>query len=328
MTQARAGACSTCVAAPASSCLIRRTATPSTWARADCGAGRTWTLVHPVPETLKGAVMPDDHAGFRLLSGAEPRGQATALAIDPVDSKVLYVAFRALYVSRDRGAKWEKLAGLPGSAQKISITGDTVYAIGNDFLTTCRSGQCSSAKTPASFVATSLAQNTFYGISDRDIFVSTDGGASWQKSQLPREGAALSAIAACEHHPTVAYVSYKGLYDAGSRYFGVAKTTDGGHTWDLVWKEKSDPSPNVHDIWLSARFGPSWAGSPLNIGVSPSDPNIVYGTDYGRTMRSTDGGKTWTGVYSTPTPQGTFTTTGLDVTTCYGDRKSTRLNSS
>jgi photosystem II stability/assembly factor-like uncharacterized protein len=35
-------------------------------------------------------------------------------------------------------------------------------------------------------------------------------------------------------------------------------------------------------------------------------------------MRSTDGGKTWVGVYSRKTTSGGFTTTGMDVTTTYG----------
>src|SRR5437667_10981495 len=35
-------------------------------------------------------------------------------------------------------------------------------------------------------------------------------------------------------------------------------------------------------------------------------------------MRTMDGGKTWDGVYSRTMPDGTYTTTGLDVTTNYG----------
>jgi hypothetical protein len=52
--------------------------------------------------------------------------------------------------------------------------------------------------------------------------------------------------------------------------------------------------------------------------VAPNNSEICYGTDYGRTMRTMDGGRNWEAVYSRSTPAGTYTTTGLDVTTCYG----------
>ena len=99
---------------------------------------------------------------------------------------------------------------------------------------------------------------------------------------------------------------------------GVAKTTDSGRTWKLVRKESKEIAPNVKDAYLSRQFGPGWGSNPLAVGVAPTDPNLVYTTDYGRTMRSTDGGETWQAVYSKATAQGTFMTTGIDVTTCYG----------
>ena len=52
--------------------------------------------------------------------------------------------------------------------------------------------------------------------------------------------------------------------------------------------------------------------------MADQDPKLCYGTDFGRTMRSTDGGENWDGVYSRRVPGGEWTTTGLDVTTNYG----------
>src|SRR5207245_651055 len=91
-----------------------------------------------------------------------------------------------------------------------------------------------------------------------------------------------------------------------------------GRTWKLVWKESTTSAPNVHDSWISERFGPGWGGNPFELGVAPQDPDICYGTDSGRTMRTTDGGATWEGTYANRLPDGTYTTTGLDVTTNYG----------
>jgi photosystem II stability/assembly factor-like uncharacterized protein len=52
--------------------------------------------------------------------------------------------------------------------------------------------------------------------------------------------------------------------------------------------------------------------------VADQDPNLAYGTDLGRTMRTTDGGATWAALYSRKVNDAGWTTTGLDVTNSYG----------
>jgi len=103
---------------------------------------------------------------------------------------------------------------------------------------------------------------------------------------------------------------------------GVAKTTDSGHTWKPVWKEDSNtagkPGANIHDAWITERFGSDWGENPLTLSVADQDPNLSYGTDLGRTMITTDGGATWNAAYSKKIGDGGWTTTGLDVTTTYG----------
>jgi photosystem II stability/assembly factor-like uncharacterized protein len=99
---------------------------------------------------------------------------------------------------------------------------------------------------------------------------------------------------------------------------GVAKTTNSGADWQLVWKESAAAAENVHDNWITEHFGIGWGENPLNITVADQDPNLSYGTDLGRTMRTTDGGATWTGLYSRKVGAGGWTTVGLDVTTSYG----------
>ena len=87
---------------------------------------------------------------------------------------------------------------------------------------------------------------------------------------------------------------------------------------ELVWKEDEQPAANVHDAWITQRFGTGWGENPVMLGVAEQDPNLCYGTDFGRTMQTTDGGKTWNAVYSRKIPGGEWTSTGLDVTTNYG----------
>jgi len=106
-------------------------------------------------------------------------------------------------------------------------------------------------------------------------------------------------------------VSYSGLRAPIRATDGVARTVDGGRHWTPVWL-------NVSDAWLTERFNAGWVGNPLGLAVAPGTPDVVYTTDYGRTLRTLDGGVSWQAVYSTRAVDGGWTTNGLDVTTSYG----------
>ena len=132
-----------------------------------------------------------------------------------------------------------------------------------------------------------------YATSQSGIYLSRDGGATWLPSPLPGKGAQVRAIATSLLHPESAYVSYSHLQLDGKTWMGVARTRDAGHTWSLVWKEDKTSSPNIHDNWISKQIGVEWGENPLELGVAEQDPELCYGTDFGRTMITTDGGATW-----------------------------------
>jgi photosystem II stability/assembly factor-like uncharacterized protein len=162
------------------------------------------------------------------------------------------------------------------------------------------------------FAATSVGfdgdRPFFYGASQQGLSLSTDG-EHWTTAFAGN----VRAVAACRTRGLVAYAS------VGTREgFGVARTHDGGKTWAPVWLEGRTKSPNVDDGWVSERFGPGWGEHPLDLAVAPGDPDRAWGTDLGRTLRTTDGGKTWTAAYTRRLPDGSYTSTGLDVTTNYG----------
>jgi photosystem II stability/assembly factor-like uncharacterized protein len=92
-----------------------------------------------------------------------------------------------------------------------------------------------------------------------------------------------------------------------------------GKTWNVVWGDTdTTAAANVRDPWINARYGPDWGENPFALGVSPVDPDICFGTDFGRTTRTRDGGKTWQGVYARRLEDGSTRTTGLDVLTTNG----------
>jgi len=313
--------------------------------------GRTWRLVFPEPGAVTRIEMPDDHAGARFATADGQYRTITALAIDPADSQILYAAIADereshLNISNDMGKTWKSEAELVEVARKIYVdphspsANRTLYIVGANSVTVRENGRWERRPAPAGvtsftdvsggfprsggklvlYVITAAGKDGAAG-----IHISSDGGATWMQTAIISSSQApeprLSAVATCLNQPDVTYVSYSNLYlgsGGGEPFFGVAKTSNGGHSWSLVWKESRASAPNLHDIWITERFGPGWGENPLRLGVGPNDPNLCYGTDYGRTMRTADGGENWYGAYSRKMPGGAYTTTGLDVTTCYG----------
>ncbi|HZR66728.1 MAG TPA: hypothetical protein VFA85_16420 [Terriglobales bacterium] len=296
--------------------------------------GETWKLVYPKPSTIKGIKMSSDHSDEIVVADPDPLGTIVALAIDPNDHRILYVAAGknrnfALFVSRDFGDSWRELNQLSEEPRRIWIDPKspkdtrTIYVAGAHAIETRNSSGFRTFPVPFEMTDVSLGfaedrKPTLYAVSQKGLYVSHDGGENWNESSLPGNGAKVRAVATSLHHPDVAYVSYSELMEVGTKWFGVAKTTDEGKSWKLAWKESSQGAPNIHDAWISDSLGPFWAENPLELGVAEQDPNLAYGTDFGRTMKTSDGGANWTAAYSRKVSGGEWTSTGLDVTTNYG----------
>lgn len=323
-------------------------ATKALWRSTD--NGESWNLIWPRPSTVDGVQMNSDHADETILSDSNPLGEIEALAIDPADSRILTAAAvkdgaAALYISKNDGRDWEKVTALPGSSPQMRydstpfsiwidphspVSDRDFYIASKTGITVQHQGKWQTYPAPTGVAFTDVSAGfslphavRFYAISNEGIYVSNDGGATWIASPLPGKGARVRAIATSLDHPEIAFVSYKHLQLDGRTWLGVAKTSDGGMTWTLVWKDEYGgdrifpEAPNIHDAWLEA-LGTEWGDSPLGLTVATQDPNIAYSTDDGRTMKTTDGGANWYAVYSRKVPDAGWTTTGLNVTTTYG----------
>jgi photosystem II stability/assembly factor-like uncharacterized protein len=307
--------------------------TTALWRSQD--GGRAWRLLYPNASSVKSIQMNSDHAEEILIAEPDPLGSITALAIDPDDSRVLYAAAskasaNGLFVSRDSGQTWRREAGLPERALHIWVDPRSardaralILGCKHSIQVKRASGMETRAAPEAGpFIDLSAGFQGFeaviYGATNKGAFVSEDGGANWHKCVLPGRGARVRAVATSVHHPNTAYLSYNELEFDGEKWDGVAKTTDAGRTWNLTWKDGRKTGANIHDAWISERFGPGWGENPLMLGVANDDPNLCYTTDFGRTMKTADGGATWTAVYSRRVPGRGWTSTGLDVTTNYG----------
>ena len=298
--------------------------------------GETWKLVWPRPATVLTVYMATDHADETIVADPNPIGKIVAFAIDPANSRMLFASAvkdgkAGVFRSTDFGVTWERLHDLQNPPQKMWVdpTSDKanrdIYIAQKDGVTVRSHGQWQFHAAPNRVTFTDTSAGfapqqgaILYATSQSGIYLSRDSGATWLPSPLPGKGAQVRAIATSLLHPRSAYVSYSHLQLDGKTWMGVARTRDAGHTWSLVWKEDKTSSPNIHDNWISKQIGVEWGENPLELSVAEQDPELCYGTDFGRTMITTDGGATWRGAYSKQVADGNWTSTGLDVTTNYG----------
>ncbi len=192
-------------------------------------------------------------------------------------------------------------------------------------------------------VDTKSGQHIIYAISGKSyfnpqgsetesgIYKTTDGGENWdrlEKDLLGNKTAGAAdpefrSIAVSYYHPENIYISFNGLsYSDDSLGFGVAKSRDYGKTWQLVWNDiyasgHAILSPNRESGWLDERFGPGWGENPFHMAIADHDPDICYTTDFGRTLKTSNGGDTWQQVYTNKAEGGGWMSRGLQVTTGY-----------
>jgi len=260
----------------------------------------------------------------------------------------------ALFVTDDGGNEWKKEKDMEQDVKAIFIdplsplSQRTIYIAMENGVEQRQNGQWHSNysadikfnsfaggydATAKKYIIYAISGTSYFNMENalQGIYYSEDGGKTWENRQAGMFQAAVPgssppewrAIGTSALHPNVVYVSYRGLFiHPDTSCMGVAKSEDFGKTWTLSWKDKltkdgNIPSPNFGDDWINERFGPTWGENPFSIGVSPTKPDICYGSDFGRMIKTSNGGKTWESVYTKRQPDGTWTTRGLEVTTGY-----------
>ena len=256
-----------------------------------------------------------------------------------------------LLLSTDRGENWRQVAELPGSNVLAILPGSiagragevTVFTGSGYVRINEKTGQSAMLPLPVKMLAAAEAGTgkegpVIYILAGRSrsreslegVYRSADWGQSWQQvnegllegvpqGQVPE----LRGLAVCEKHPEVVYISSSNSgvarQDTTSWRYGIFKTENGGRSWKGVWLASSRGylTRNYQGSWLDRSYDPGWGGNPIDLGVAPSNPDICYGTDAGRAYRTTDGGRTWQQIYSHDQPDGSVSSSGLDVTTCY-----------
>ncbi len=113
------------------------------------------------------------------------------------------------------------------------------------------------------------------------IFKSTDGGDTWHPLTKGLPGVVQAYVRVAPSHPHRLYATA-----ADQRSVGIYRSEDAGESWTQI---TTDPRP-------AGRIG----GGDLPVpGVDPQDSDTVYVTST-VTWRSTNGGKSWTGLRGAP----------------------------
>jgi len=170
-----------------------------------------------------------------------------------------------------------------------------------------------------------------------EVWKSMDSGVTWNRLGSPVVTNVASGI-----KPSYSMIACS-EFDAGQAYlvsnryeekkagnmiywYGALKTSDAGKQWEWVWKGGGGSGQygvkdgigvdNLADAWAEKAFGGEYIRL-MDVGVYPNDGNVAIVTDWYRTMKTTDGGKTWNEIYSEAQPDGTFISRGIDVTSAY-----------
>ncbi|HLY41988.1 MAG TPA: hypothetical protein VKR52_12320 [Terracidiphilus sp.] len=219
--------------------------------------------------------------------GLHDAEQIPALAVDPRDPNRIFAAVlghpygpneeRGIFRSMDGGMTWKKVL------YKDASTGGSDVAIDPQHPNVVYAALWQSRLGPWE------DQNQYDG-TNGGLFKSTDGGDTWTKltKGLPDDVVQIQvAIAASD--PSRLYATLSTKHESGyasGAGLGVYRSDDAGENWH---KATDDPRPAM-------KIG----GGDLPIpAVDPKNADVVYSTSI-VTMRSEDGGKTWTGIRGAP----------------------------
>lgn len=280
-------------------------------------AGETWVQMNVIPSAR----------GIGSISGADVR----VIAADPTDKSVMYIgtAANGLLYTEDSASSWRQprtLGLLDGPVRDVDVDPTdpcTVYVVKQQRL--YKTTDCLRTFDSETYVETRASvfvrrvsvdwfnpQVVWIGLSNGDVYKSSDAGKNWQKNHNFKS--AISEILISQTDSRAVLVA--------TEKNGFQKTVDGGDTWEeikggieslrnanqvnaMVQTENSDTvlAATTYGILRSNDFGSTWEAlklltSPgqvtiLTLAVAPKNANRIYyaaGSTFYATM---DGGVSW-----------------------------------
>jgi photosystem II stability/assembly factor-like uncharacterized protein len=247
---------------------------------------------------VNGGVWKTDDAGrtWMPIFDDEPTQAIGAIAVVPSNPNVIYVSSgeglarpdlavgNGIYKSTDAGKTWTHLSALRD--------GQGIPALAVD-------------PRDENRVFAAVLGHPYGANEERGIYLTTDGGQSWQKVLSKGENVGGSDVEIDPSNPDIVYASLwelrLGPWEDGNQYSGTGgglfKSTDGGKTWRAL--TNGFPKGIIQ----------------INVAISPSQPSRVYaaaaiprgetgmGSEVG-VYRSDDAGETWQRITTDPRPAG------------------------
>ena len=207
----------------------------------------------------------------------EPVSSIGAVTIDPTDDHTVWVGTGednprndvsygdGVYKSTDGGKTWTNV-GLQGTKYISRIAVDP---------------------RNHNHVIVGAQGDVFADSEDRGVFVTEDGGKTWNKTLYVGPMTGVSDLAMDPQHPNVVYAGMwqfrrqPWTFTSGGEDDGLYKSTDGGKTWKK----------------LTGHGLPSGVVGRIGLAIAPSNGDRVYAlieSSEGILWRSDDGGNTWT----------------------------------
>jgi len=232
---------------------------------------------------------------------ADVLGLTLDFSSDVRNRRIFAGTTRGVFSSGDGGKHFARLAQQPGDGRLTHFV---------------------SSQKPGGGPLTLYAVTRVQG-NDGGLSISRDGGERWTcvtpalTTAVKDLGDAfrIRAIAANDVNSNTLYVSV-----TGNRY-GVYKTDDGGKTfvYQLPGENFKPVGGNYEAGWCTVdpHFGFGWGAEAMDLAACATDPNLVLWTDDGRTIGTTDGGKTWQQLYTNHVKDNWWSSRGLEVTSVY-----------
>lgn len=175
-------------------------------------------LIDPVDPSLlyfsyqNGGLVRSEDAGksFTVISsGGDPFSWVTPLAMDPVDSSILYRANKQVLKTEDRGTSWSAVS------RDLSLVPLTLIAI-----------------APSN-------PDCLYVSNGADIFKTRDGGYEWEKTNNHGHSGIITGIAVHPFNPQILWITFGGYgpwsshkkYSYDYIYTKVLRSDDGAGSW-------------------------------------------------------------------------------------------------
>ena len=176
-------------------------------------------------------------------------GDARSFAVDPHDRAHLYLGTLTgwIYESRNGGSEWKRLAWV-GKRNDLALDSIVVDSSNSKRI---------------------LVGAWVLGSPAGGLYISNDGGVSWE-SDADMRGQSIRALTAAASDPKILVAgTLKGVY----------RSTDGGDHWQLISPEGSQ---EIHEV--------------ESIAIDPANPQIIYAGTWHLPWKTIDGGANWTSI--------------------------------